>query len=64
MKYTNSKFFFEYLPHSFITNVTKEGNKKILNMTFEQLIEGQVTPDYSETNLSEVFYINNASNIT
>ena len=31
------------------------------NMTFEQLIEGQVTPDYSETNLSEVFYINNAS---
>ena len=31
------------------------------NMTLEKLIEGQVTPDYSTTNLSEIFYINNAS---
>ena len=45
LKYTNSKFFFEYLPQSFITNVTKEGNKKILNMTFEQLF----LKDFNET---------------
>ena len=37
LKYTNSKYFFECLPQNFITNVTKDGNKHILNMTFKQL---------------------------
>ena len=36
LKYTNSKFFFECLPQNFITNITKDGNKHILNMTFKQ----------------------------
>ena len=35
LKYSGSNYFFDYLPQSFITNVTKARNKKILNMTFE-----------------------------
>ena len=31
------------------------------NMTYESLIENQVTVNYSETNLSQMFYVSNAS---
>ena len=55
LRYTNSKLFFDYLPQNFITNVTKDGNKNILNMTFKQLFlkgfhetEDKVTKNYLE----------------
>ena len=44
LKYSGSKYFFDYLPQSFITNVTKAGNKKILNMTLEDFF----SKDFSE----------------
>ena len=37
LKFSNSIFFFDYLPQNFITNVTKDRNKPILNITFRQL---------------------------
>ena len=44
LKYSGSKYFFDYLPQSFITNVTKAGNKNILNMTLEDFF----SKDFSE----------------
>ena len=44
LKYSGSNYFFDYLPQSFITNVTKAGNKKILNMTFKDFF----SKDFSE----------------
>ena len=44
LKYSDSKFFFDYLPQNFITNVTKDLNKQILNMSFTQFF----SKDFSE----------------
>ena len=47
----------EEIIHFINSNLTNVNTCK--NMSFEDLIEGQVNVNYSDTNLSEIFYLNN-----
>ena len=51
LKYSGSNFFFDYLPQKFISDVTKDRNKQILDMTIKQLFSknfSEIDAKYSE----------------
>ena len=58
MKYAGSNFYFDYLPQNFITDVNKDRNKQILNMTFKQLFSKDFFSEL-EAKYSEKCQINN-----
>ncbi len=46
MKKANSQEFFDFLPQSFVSNISKEKNKEVMNMTYRQILEKDFSKDF------------------
>lgn len=49
LKNAGSQKLFDFLPQSFICNISKEKNKDIFNLTYQELLEKDFTKDIDET---------------
>ena len=54
LKYAGSNFFFDYLPQDFITDVTKDRNKQILDMTFKQIFSKDFTKNSEKCRINDL----------
>ena len=50
LKKAGSKELFDFLPQSFICNITKEKNKGVMNMTYKQILETDFTKEITKLN--------------
>ena len=50
LKKAGSKELFDFLPQSFICNITKEKNKGVMNMTYKQILETDFTKEIGNLN--------------
>ena len=46
LKKANSQEFFDFLPQSFVSNISKEKNKEVMNMTYRQILEKDFSKDF------------------
>ena len=53
LKKANSQEFFDFLPQSFVSNISKEKNKEVMNMTYRQILEKDFTKDFSDNKKSK-----------
>ena len=51
LKQAGSKFFFDFLPQSFLSNISKEKNKGVMNLTYREILEKDFTKEIKENKL-------------
>ena len=48
LKLAGSKELFDFLPQSFVCNITRDKNKEIMGLTYKQLLEKDFTKDFDK----------------
>ena len=64
LKFTGSEKFFDFLPQSFICNISREKNKEVLHLTYKELLRKDFLSNideskYKKKKVDQNKYINN-----
>ena len=51
LKQAGSKLFFDFLPQSFLSNISKEKNKEVMKLTYREILEKDFTKEIKENKL-------------
>ena len=54
LKIAGSKEFFDFLPQSFLSNISKDKNKEVMKLTYRQILEKDFTIELKENKLNKI----------